>query len=94
MVHLSRGIGDAVNAGRVRTPEPIILEVDARAAADDGLVIQKAGRTVFLATDIPPKYLTKIEVDLNEFPLERPAVEKKPEEDEDKPVVQELPPDE
>ncbi|MCU0852003.1 MAG: RNA 2'-phosphotransferase [Thermoplasmata archaeon] len=97
MVHLSRGIGDAVNAGRVRTPEPIILEVDARGAADDGIVIKKAGKTVYLTTDVPPKYLSKLEVDLSEFPPDKPLKDKaveEPEEEEDKPVQQELPPEE
>jgi putative RNA 2'-phosphotransferase len=98
MVHLSRGIGDAVNAGRVRTPEPIILEVDSRGATEDGIVIQKAGRTVFLTTDVPPKYLTRMEVDLSEFPPEKPVSEKKEERkdegDDEAPVVQELPPEE
>jgi len=94
MVHLSRGVGDAVNAGRVRTPAPVILEVDARAATNDGLVIQKAGRTVYLTADVPPKYLTRIEVDLSEFPLEtRPGKEKAPAEEEPKPPEQELPPE-
>jgi len=69
-VHLSKTVGDAVNAGRVRIPDPIILEVDAGAAAEDGLVIQKAGRTVYLTNDVPPKYLKRIEVDLSEFPPE------------------------
>jgi putative RNA 2'-phosphotransferase len=101
MVHLSRGIGDAVNAGRVRTPEPIILEVDSRAATEDGIVIQKAGKTVYLTTDVPPKYISKIDVDLSEFPPEKPKddrpeekVEKEESGEEDKPVEQELPPDE
>lgn len=72
MVHLSKGIGDAVNAGRVRTETPIILEVDAQGAAEDGILIQKAGKTVYLTTDVPPKYLKRLEVDLTEFPVEKP----------------------
>jgi putative RNA 2'-phosphotransferase len=67
-VHLSKTVRDAVNAGRVRTPTPIILEVDSKAAAEDGIVIQKAGRTVYLTTDVPPQYLKRIEVDLSEYP--------------------------
>lgn len=104
MVHLSRGIGDAVNAGRVRTPDPVILEVDSRGAVADGIVIQKAGRTVYLTSEIPPKYLKKIEVDLSEFPPEErpkrdegPSSEEGPKEsseEEDRPPEQELPPDE
>jgi len=80
-VHLSKTVGDAVNAGRVRTPAPIILEVDAKAAADDGIVIQKAGRTVYLTTDVPPQYLKRIEVDLSLYPhdVEPPAVDSPPE---------------
>ncbi len=106
MVHLSKGVGDAVNAGRVRTPNPVILEVDARAASADGIVIQKAGRTVYLTAEIPPKYLKKIEIDLSEFPLEHPPKEEGEDEHEEKPAEpedeeeggsadqQELPPDE
>jgi putative RNA 2'-phosphotransferase len=71
-VHLSKTVGDAVNAGRVRTEAPIILEVDAKAAADDGIVIQKAGKTVYLTNDVPPQYLKRIEVDLTEFPAPTP----------------------
>ncbi|MGQ9587817.1 MAG: RNA 2'-phosphotransferase, partial [Thermoplasmata archaeon] len=94
MVHLSRGIGDAVNAGRVRTELPVILEVDARTATNDGLVIQKAGRTVYLTNEVPPKYLTRIEVDLSEFPPEKPKEERpKAEEREEEPPEQELPPE-
>jgi len=93
-----------VNAGRVRTPDPVIIEVDSRGAAADGIVIQKAGRTVYLTSEIPPKYLKKIEVDLSEFPVEeRPkrdeerSSEEAPKEiseEEDRPPEQELPPDE
>ena len=88
MVHLSKGIGDAVNAGRVRTDAPVILEVDAKGATDDGILIQKAGKTVYLTTDVPPKYLKRLDVDLTEFPIERP----KPKEEHDK-VEESAPPE-
>ncbi len=105
MVHLSKGIGDAVNAGRVRTESPIIIEVDARGATSDGIIIQKAGRTVYLTSDMPPKYLKKIDVDLSEFPLEKPRKEddmggqeeekqEGPDEEPEERVQQELPPEE
>lgn len=72
-VHLSKTIGDAVNAGRVRTESPVILEVDVRLAGDEGVIVQKAGKTVYLTNEIASKYLKKIDVDLSEYPLERPA---------------------
>lgn len=61
MVHLSKTYADAFNAGKVRTEQPVILEIDAEAAISDGLVIQQAGRTVFLADEIPATYLKKAE---------------------------------
>ena len=71
-VHLSKTVGDAVNAGRVRTETPVILEVDVKSASEEGVVIQKAGKTVYLAEEIGPQYLKKMEVDLSEYPSDRP----------------------
>ena len=61
MVHLSKTYQDALNAGKVRVEAPIILEIDAAAAIKAGNVISQAGRTVFLAQEIPPEYLTRKE---------------------------------
>ena len=60
-VHLSKTAGDAHSAGSVRTPAPVILEVDAERARADGLVIMQAGKTVFLVEKVPPEYLRRIE---------------------------------
>jgi putative RNA 2'-phosphotransferase len=56
-VHLSRTAQDARAAGSVRTPDPVILEVDARKARLDGIVIMQAGKTVFLVDTVPSEYL-------------------------------------
>ncbi len=60
-VHLSKTAQDAVNAGKVRTPEPIVLEVDVRRAEQDGIVIMRAGKTVYLADRIPAELLRRAE---------------------------------
>jgi putative RNA 2'-phosphotransferase len=60
-VHLSKTAADAVAAGKVRTPEPIVLEVDARRARDEGIVIMRAGKTVYLADRIPAELLRRTE---------------------------------
>jgi len=73
-VHLSKTIGDAIGAGRVRCEEPVILEVDAKAASQDGVRIQKAGRTVYVSDEVPNKFLRRIEVDLSQYPSARPEV--------------------
>jgi putative RNA 2'-phosphotransferase len=57
MVHLSLTYDDAMRAGKVRVDNPVILEIDADAAFDAGYEIGKAGRTVFLAKQIPPECL-------------------------------------
>jgi putative RNA 2'-phosphotransferase len=60
-VHLSKTAADARAAGAVRTPEPVVLAVDARRARGDGIVIMQAGKTVFLVDLVPPTYLTRHE---------------------------------
>ena len=60
-VHLSRTALDAHSAGSVRTPQPVILEIDAAQARADGLVIMQAGKTVFLVDAVPPQYLHRTE---------------------------------
>lgn len=60
-VHLSGTYESAVEAGSVRTDEPVILKVDAKKALDDGETIMKAGKEVYIAKEIPPEYLSKYE---------------------------------
>ncbi|MHB8351459.1 MAG: RNA 2'-phosphotransferase [Thermoplasmata archaeon] len=58
-VHLSRTAEDARAAGTVRTPEPVILAIDAKGARREGLVIMQAGKTVFLVDQVPAGYLRR-----------------------------------
>jgi len=60
-VHLSKTAEDARAAGSVRTPDPVILEVDTQKAQSGGLVIMRAGKTVFLVDQVPPEYLSRHE---------------------------------
>lgn len=60
-VHLSKTYQDAMNAGLVRTPTPVILEVDTKKTEATGIVIQKAGKTVYIADSIPPEAISKAE---------------------------------
>jgi len=56
-VHLSKTHDDARAAGAVRSPNPVILEIDTVTARAKGVVILRAGRTVFLADSVPPEFL-------------------------------------
>lgn len=60
-VHLSKTAEDARAAGTVRTPEPVILAVDAQKARNGGLVIMRAGKTVYLVDQVPAEYLSRHE---------------------------------
>jgi putative RNA 2'-phosphotransferase len=61
-VHLSKTYENAAEAGRVRTPNPVILEIDTARAIASGLVIMKAGKTVFLVDNMPHEFLKKAEI--------------------------------
>ncbi len=63
-VHLSKTAEDARAAGMVRTPSPTLLEIDAKRARADGIVIKRAGKTVFLVDQVPAEYLARFEGEL------------------------------
>ncbi|MEW6070387.1 MAG: RNA 2'-phosphotransferase [Candidatus Thermoplasmatota archaeon] len=60
-VHLSKTKELALEAGKSRVEKPIILEVDAEKACKDGIIIKQAGKTVYIADEVPGKYLRKAE---------------------------------
>lgn len=57
-VHLSRTYENAFDAGAHRAKNPVIIKIDAGQATKDGITIMQAGKTVFLAAEIPAKYLS------------------------------------
>ncbi len=59
-VHLSKTAEDARSAGSVRTPNPVLLAVDAKRAQDGGVVIKRAGKTVFLVDAVPAEFLSRL----------------------------------
>ncbi|MCJ2554866.1 MAG: RNA 2'-phosphotransferase [Candidatus Thermoplasmatota archaeon] len=60
-VHLSDTLESAMEAGRVRSDSPVILEVDVEKAQDAGVEIQKAGKFIYITTEVPPEFLEKWE---------------------------------
>lgn len=59
MVHLSESYENALSAGLRRVENPIILEIAARKAREDGHTIYKAGKMVYTAESVPPEYITR-----------------------------------
>ncbi len=71
MVHLSATFEAAMEAGRVRIQAPVILEIDAKAAREGGVVIHKAGKTVYTSKEVPGEFLrrsTRVEEELPSSP--------------------------
>ena len=65
-VHLSGSIEKAVEAGKVRTEEPLLLRIDGKKAKADGVQIYRAGKDVYITDRIDAKYISKAEVITNE----------------------------
>ena len=61
-VHLSLAPENATDAGTHRTEKPVLLRVDAKGAIGSGVVIRRAGKTVFITKEIPAEFLSRLEV--------------------------------
>jgi putative RNA 2'-phosphotransferase len=59
-VHLSGSIEKALEAGLVRTEDPMILRIDGKKAKKDGLKIYHAGKDVYITDTIDAKYISKV----------------------------------
>lgn len=59
MVHLSKTWNDAFEAGIHREgPDPVIIRIDAEDSMNNGIIIQRAGKTVFTVEEIPSDFLS------------------------------------
>jgi len=59
-VHLSGSLEKAIEAGKVRTDEPLILKIDGKKARDAKINIYHAGKDVYIADRIDAKYISKV----------------------------------
>lgn len=60
-VHLSGSIEKAIEAGKVRTDEPLILKIDGKKAKKEDIKIYQAGKDVYVTDGVDAKYLSKID---------------------------------
>lgn len=56
-VHLSNDIETALQVGKIHDDKPVILEIDAKKACDDGVKFYLGNDKVWLADNIPSKYI-------------------------------------
>lgn len=60
-VHLSQDVETAMQVGKRRDSDPIIFEIDAKLAHENGVKFYLGNEKVWLADFIPPQYLDVIE---------------------------------
>jgi putative RNA 2'-phosphotransferase len=59
-VHLSGSLEKAIEAGKVRTGDPLILKIDGKKTKKDGLKIYHAGTDVYITESIDAKYISEV----------------------------------
>ncbi|NIN53194.1 MAG: RNA 2'-phosphotransferase [Nitrososphaeria archaeon] len=59
-VHLSPNIELAVLVGLRRTPNPVVLQIDAEAARKGGVIFYRATNAVYLSANIEPEYVRRV----------------------------------
>lgn len=57
-VHLSNNLADAIEVGRRKHPQPVMLVIDAAAAAKAGIAFYAGNEKVWLADAVPPAFVT------------------------------------
>jgi putative RNA 2'-phosphotransferase len=60
-IHLSGTVEKAVGAGKARIENPIILSIDVAKMSKDGQKVKRAGKAVYIADLVEPKYLKRLE---------------------------------
>lgn len=57
-VHLSQDMETAITVGKRRDTDPVVLRIDALTAWKDGINFYRGNDTIWLADEIPAKYIT------------------------------------
>jgi len=64
--------------GRRRDPDPIVVEIQAQRAAENGIIFYQANPLIYLADHIPPSYITGPPIS-KVLPEKKPSAKKPPE---------------
>jgi putative RNA 2'-phosphotransferase len=89
-VHLTTSPELAVRIGRRRDTQPVLLEIQARRASEDGITFYLANPLIYLAEHIPSSYINGPPISKVLPEKKRPA-KRTPEKEEEPPLERELP---
>lgn len=79
-VHLSKTYDEAYIAGRHRSDDPLVFEINVKDATENGVEIHRATKTIYISKDIPPQFIKKARkrhVEVPEEELKEIEMEKK-----------------
>lgn len=62
-VHLSTTLEKATESASVHTENPVVLEIDADEAQNDGIEFMAVNDDIVLTESVPPEYLTIVEIE-------------------------------
>jgi putative RNA 2'-phosphotransferase len=89
-VHLATSPELAMRIGKRRDPQPILLEIQARRASEEGVSFYQANPLIYLADHIPPSYINGPPIS-KVLPEQKRPQKKTPHKEEEPPRERELP---
>ena len=89
-VHLATSPELAVRIGRRRDPQPVLLEIQAQRASEDGIIFYLANPLIYLTEHIPPSYINGPPIS-KVLPEQKRPEKRTPQKEEEPPLERELP---
>jgi len=89
-VHLATSPELAMRIGKRRDPQPVLLEIQAQRASEDGIIFYQANPLIYLANHITPDYITGPPIP-KVLPEKQRTEKRQPEKREEPPLERELP---
>jgi putative RNA 2'-phosphotransferase len=89
-VHLTTSPELAMRIGKRRDPQPVLLEIQAQRASEDGVPFYQANPLIYLADHIPPSYINGPSIS-KVLPEQKRPEKKIPQKNEEAPLEPELP---
>ena len=89
-VHLAASPALARRIGRRRDPQPVLLEIQARRASEDGIIFYLANPLIYLTEHIPSSYINGPPIS-KVLPEQKRPEKRTPQKEEEPPLERELP---
>ena len=89
-IHLATSPELAMRIGKRRDPQPVLLEIQAQRASEEGVPFYRANPLIYLADHIPPSYINGPPIS-KVLPEQKRPQTRTPQKEEEPPLERELP---